>query len=281
MMRLGVHVSISPTVDKAAEYGHVKGCDTIQVFSRNPRGWRIKPLDLEDCERLKARLKEYGITPLVVHASYLPNMASPDKAMYERSVRTLAEEVARADTLGADYFVTHVGHHKGTGVERGAKRVIQALNRIIAERSPKVMILLENTANAGKSVGESVEQLRDLLEGVKHSEKMGICLDTCHAFAHGYDVAHAEGLNELLHRMDRLIGLDRLKVLHLNDSAYPFESHMDRHEHIGKGHIGEEGFRVILANKVICKLPGILETPVDKPGDDVRNLAMVRKLAGK
>ena len=281
MMRLGVHVSISPTVDKAAEYGHVKGCDTIQVFSRNPRGWRIKPLDPEGCERLKAKLKEYGISPLVVHASYLPNMASPDDKLYERSVRTLTEEVRRADAMSAEYFVMHVGHHKGTGPAAGAKRVIQALNRIIAQASPKVMILLENTADSGRSVGESIEQLRDLIDGVKHPEKVGICLDTCHAFAHGYDIVHAEGLSELLHLIDRLIGLNKLKCLHLNDSAYPIGSHMDRHEHIGKGHIREEGFQVILANRIIRKLPGILETPVDKPGDDVRNLETIRRLAGK
>ena len=156
MMRLGVHVSISPSVDKAAEYGHLKGCDTIQVFSRNPRGWRIKPLDPEGCELLKAKLKEYRIAPLVVHASYLPNMASPDDELYERSVRTLTAEVTRADAMGADYFVAHVGHHKGYGVGAGAKRVIRALNQIIAQASPMLTILLENTADAGKSVGESI-----------------------------------------------------------------------------------------------------------------------------
>jgi len=280
-MRLGVHVSITPSVDRAADYGHVKGCDTIQVFCRNPRGWRINKLDLDDCELLKKKLKAYGITPLVVHASYLPNMASPDDDMYKRSVFTLSEEVAKADALGADLFVTHVGHHKGLGVGSGAKRVIKALNTIIAEKSPRATILLENTADAGKSVGESVEQLRDIIEGSKHPEKLGICLDTCHAFAHGYDVAKADGLSDLLNLIDRLMGLDRLKCVHLNDSAYPIGSHMDRHEHIGKGHIREEGFRTILANPIIRERPGILEMPIDKPGDDVKNLAMVRKLAGE
>lgn len=274
-----MHVSISPSVDRAADYGHLKGCETIQVFSRNPRGWKIKPLEPDECEMLKTKLRKYDIAPLAVHASYLPNMASPDKALYERSVKTLAEEVARADMMGADFFIMHVGHHKGAGVEAGAKSVISALNKILAAKSPKLMILLENTADAGKSVGESIEQLRDLIEGVKDKDKMGLCLDTCHAFAHGYNIVDPAGLNDLLKLTDKLIGLEKLKFLHLNDSAYPFGSHRDRHEHIGKGHIKEAGFRVILRNPILRKIPAVLETPIDTPGDDTRNLATIRRLA--
>jgi deoxyribonuclease-4 len=257
----------------------MKGCDTVQVFTRNPRGWRIQPLDLEAAELLRSKLKKYGISPLVAHASYLPNMASPDKKLYEKSVFTLGEEVARADAMGADFFVTHVGHHKGAGVERGTKLIVKALNKIIAAQSPRLTILLENTADAGKSCGESIEQLKTIVQGVKKNEKVGICLDTCHAFAHGYNVADPRGLAALIELIEKQVGLERLKVIHLNDSAYPLGTHYDRHEHIGRGHIGERGFRVILRNPVIRNLPGILETPIEKPGDDVRNLATIRRLA--
>lgn len=278
-MRVGLHVSILPTIDKAADYGREKGCDTIQIFARNPRGWRIKALNPDDCDLLKSKLAAYGITPLIVHSSYLPNLASPNDALYEKSVYTVGEEIARADAMGADYYVTHVGHHKSGSPEAGAKRVIKALNEIIATKSPRLMILLENTAEAGKSVGESVEQLKMLIDGVERQDKIGLCLDTCHAFAHGYNVADEQGLSELLDLIDRLIGLERLKLVHLNDSVYPLGSHMDRHEHIGQGQIGEAGFRVILKNPIIQKLPGILETPVDRPSDDMRNLATIRRLA--
>jgi deoxyribonuclease-4 len=189
------------------------------------------------------------------------------------------EEIRRADAMGAEFFITHVGHHKGKGQEYGIKRVSGALNKIIAQAAPRLLILLENTADEGKSVGESFDQIKAIIGGVKRPEKLGVCLDTCHSFAHGYDVAHSKGLDSLVEEIDRLVGLSRLRCVHLNDSAHVLGSHRDRHEHIGKGRIGEEGFRFILRHPVIREVPGILETPIDDPGDDVRNLATIRRLA--
>ncbi len=262
-MRFGFHFSIGKGLEGAIEEGVKLKCDTMQIFSRNPRGWRAKPL-AEDLKGFAAKAEANGITPVVAHMPYLPNLASPDEAMYFRSIEALVEEIERCQFLGVPYLVTHLGKRKEASLEEGIRRVVNALNTALqrtAQEGSGVMLLLENTAGQGSEVGTSLEELAEIVGGVKDGSRVGICIDTAHAFESGMPIHTEEGLNHTLERFGDLLGLEMLKVIHLNDSKTPFGSRVDRHWHIGDGEMGLEAFRNIIGHPALQGLPAIMETP--------------------
>ncbi|MBI5050792.1 MAG: deoxyribonuclease IV [Nitrospirae bacterium] len=277
-MNLGVHVSIAGKIYEAVDRARELGCSAMQIFSRNPRGWRLSDLDPRDIKEFKRRRKEAKISPLSIHIPYVVNLASPKKYLYRNSIRTYIEDVKEADLLEADYFVTHTGSHMKSGEEAGLKRLSEALNIIISESKPNCLILLENTAGSGYWLGYKFQHHKRIIERVQDKQRIGLCLDTCHAYAAGYNLATEKGLKDTLNELDDLIGLERLRLIHINDCNAPLGSHLDRHEHIGKGGIGEEGFRAILHHPKLKRLPFILETPKKSPQDDPMNLAKVKKI---
>ena len=279
MVRVGVHVSIAGSLDLAVDRAFDCGSDVFQIFSRNPRGWAYPPLNDEVVDRFRAKVKTAALLP-VDHMPYLPNLASPKEDVWEKSVATLTAELDRCGEIGIPYLVTHLGHHLGDGMAGGRARVIRAINASLAATGADVMLLLENTAGEKNSVGSSLEHIRAIIDGITDQERTGVCFDTCHAFAAGYELRTAEGLDETFGQFDEMIGFLRLKVIHLNDTKGELGSGLDRHEHIGLGSIGEEGFREILRNPQIRRLPLICETPVDARRDDAGNIAKVRELAG-
>ncbi|HXY82332.1 MAG TPA: deoxyribonuclease IV, partial [Candidatus Saccharimonadales bacterium] len=262
MVRVGMHVSISGRVDQAPERAKELGCDTFQMFTRNPRGWRFSKLKSDEVAEFRRKANEFGFIPVVTHMPYLPNLSSPRKIIYNKSVKSLSAEMERCADLAIPYVVTHLGSHLGKGVEIGLERIISAVNTAISENvSNEVMLLLENTAGTKNSMGSSFEDVKKILDGIEQKNRVGLCFDTAHAFAAGYDLRTIEAVDETLRRFDRVLGIDRLKVIHLNDSKGELGSGRDRHEHIGLGYIGENGFSSFLKHQSVKDLPIILETP--------------------
>jgi len=280
MLKLGLHVSISGSIDRAVDRAVEKGCNTFQIFTRNPRGWRSRDLTREEVEAFIEKVKKFKIEPVFGHMPYLPNLASPKDETYSRSVESLITELRRCVELEIPYLVTHLGSHLGAGMEIGFERIIKAVNRGLSEVEENVMLLLENTAGTKNSIGGSFEDIRYIIERVDYPERVGVCFDTCHGFAAGYDLRTMESVESTIKMLDEVIGFERLKLVHLNDSKGGLNSRIDRHEHIGMGMIGEEGFRNILKSR-LGQLPLILETPIDKRRSDVENLQKVRELAGE
>jgi deoxyribonuclease-4 len=279
MVRVGVHVSIAGSLDLAVDRAKETGCDVFQMFSRNPRGWGYKPLSDHDCDTYQEKIQAAGIIP-VDHMPYLPNLASPKADIYEKSVAALTAELDRCGRLGIPYLVTHLGHHLGDGIAGGRARVISAINTALGESDTTVMLLLENTAGEKNSVGSSFEHIRGIMDGIENHTRTGVCFDTCHAFAAGYELRTEKGLADTLSQFEDHIGIRNLKIIHLNDSKGDRGSGLDRHEHIGMGFIGENGFRNLLCHPVLSALPLICETPVDERRDNGGNIAKVRELAG-
>ncbi|MBN1322505.1 MAG: deoxyribonuclease IV [Methanotrichaceae archaeon] len=274
-MRMGVHVSIAGSIDKAVDRALERGCDAFQIFSRNPRGWKVKEISLDVASAFASKLERSKMAPAVDHMPYLPNLASPREDIYERSVETLIGELDRCRLLGIPYLVTHLGSHLGQGREAGLQRIVSAISR--APDLCKTVILLETTAGTKNSIGGVFEDIGEILEALDRDD-VGVCLDTCHIFAAGYEVRTEDGLENTMERFDDCIGLSKLKLIHLNDSKGGLGSRMDRHEHIGLGQIGEEGIRSILRHDAIRRCPAILETPVDERRDDRGNLEAARGL---
>jgi deoxyribonuclease-4 len=279
MVKVGVHVSIAGSLDLAVDRAKDAGCDVFQMFSRNPRGWAYKPLSDEDAALFRSKVKTTGIIP-VDHMPYLPNLASPKPEIYEKSVGTLTTELDRCGRLKIPYLVTHLGHHLGDGIAGGRMRVIKAISEALGKSDNDVVLLLENTAGEKNSVGSSFEHIRAIMDELTFPDRVGVCFDTCHAFAAGYELRTEEGLRETLAQFDDQVGLGHLRVIHLNDTKGDRGSGLDRHEHIGMGFIGEDGFRRILHNKTFSSLPLVCETPVDERRDDRGNIGKVRELAG-
>jgi len=278
-MRIGAHLSIAGSIDRAVDRAVEKKCETFQIFTRNPRGWKFKPLDEEEAEDFVRKVRESKIDPAVSHMPYLPNLASRDRVIYRKSVETLIAELDRAGRLGICYVVTHLGSHMGAGMEVGLKQIVDACNKALFAVQNDAQLLLENTAGTKNSMGGSFEDMQRIIDGVDQRSRVGICYDTCHGFAAGYDLRTPEQLEMTFGQLDAVIGMDRLKVVHLNDSKGKLGSRIDRHEHIGLGHIGNKGFRTILHNELIRKLPLILETPIDTRRNDEWNLRKVRRLS--
>jgi len=280
MVRVGCHVSIAGSLDRAVERARERGCDTFQIFSRNPRGWKSKELDEGMVSAFRKAVKAAGIDPVVDHMPYLPNLASQKDAIYNQSVATLTAELERCDTLAIPYLITHLGHYGDAGIVSGQQRVCSAVNRALSDAGGNTMLLLENTAGEKNGVGSTLEDVRAIVDGIDAPGRIGICFDTCHAFAAGYELRTEEGLLETIDLLEDLIGLAHLKVVHLNDCKGDLGSGLDRHEHIGMGVIGEEAFRRILRHPALRDLPFICETPVDDRRDDAGNIEKVRELAG-
>jgi deoxyribonuclease-4 len=261
-------------VDRAME----KGCNTFQMFSRNPRGWRSKALNPTEVESFKAKLKQSKVWPVFVHTPYLLNLASPKVDIYQKSVEALNVELKRSAELGVPFVVTHLGSHLGHGKMKGIRRIADAINDSFSAVESTVVLLLENTAGTRNSTGSSFEDIGYIASKIKNRERIGVCFDTSHAFAAGYDLVSQGALKHTLRRFDEVIGLEELRLVHLNDSKGGLNSRIDRHEHIGMGKIGERGFMNILKSK-LGQLPLILETPIDERRSDVENLRRVRELA--
>lgn len=281
MVKVGAHVSIAGSIDRAVDRAEEIGCDTFQIFSRNPRGWRAKEISPEAAEEFKIKLKRSGMSSPVDHMPYLPNLATPKGDVYHRSVEALTQELERCEILGIPYLVTHIGSHLDSGKEAGLERTAEAIVKALSATENGVILLLETTSGSKNSVGGSFEDLAKIMGRVDREDRVGACFDTCHAFAAGYELRSKEGLEETIAEFDRTIGLEKMMVVHLNDSKGAIGSKLDRHEHIGLGEIGEGGFRLILNHPAIRARPLILETPSDERRDDRGNIALVRELAGE
>ncbi|MFH1867371.1 MAG: deoxyribonuclease IV [Candidatus Omnitrophota bacterium] len=278
-MRIGVHVSIAGRIDEAIDRAADLSCETIQIFSRNPRGWKSKPLDKEEVEKFRRKRKKKDIYPILVHIPYLINLAAPKDRLWKLSIDSYIEDLKRTDLLEAEYFITHLGAHTGSGEEAGLNRFCEGLNKVISKARPKTMILLETCAGQGTSLGHKFEHIRYMLKKID-GNNIGVCLDTCHVYAAGYDIATKKGLDETLEKFDKVIGFKNLKAMHLNDVKGGLGSKLDRHEHIGKGKIKEAGMKRILTHPDLVHLPFVMETPKKAPGDDAMNIKTARKLAG-
>jgi len=279
-MQIGCHVSISGSIDKAVDNATERDCTAFQIFTRSPRSWHAKDLVDADVKSYKEKLDQSQIDRFatVAHMPYLPNLATPNQDAYTKSLNTLVKEVKRCGKLGIPYLVTHLGSHLGTGEENGIKRIVKGLEKAATLKND-VMILLENTAGQKNSVGSSFTQLGSILSKLKPAKRFGVCFDTCHAFVAGYDLRTVKDVKETFEKFDDSVGLEHLKILHLNDSKGELGSNLDRHYHIGLGGIGEKGMSSItkLMNKK--KIPIILETPIDDTRDDFANIKKVKKLA--
>jgi deoxyribonuclease-4 len=273
-------MSIAGGLDQAIVRGQEVGCETIQVFTRSPRQWRPRTLDDEEIARFRRKQRETGIGPVVAHDCYLINLASPDEELWLKSLEVLLEELGHCQALGVPYLVMHPGSHVGAGEEAGLERIAAALDRARAKTpGNEVKVLVENTAGQGTNLGSTWEQLAALLALVRDDSWLGICFDTCHAFAAGYELRTRADYEATWRMVDELIGLERVKVIHLNDAKGDLGSRLDRHDHIGKGTMGLEPFRMLLNDERFSNLPMLLETP-KRPGrkTDERNLRVLRSL---
>lgn len=280
-MQVGLHVSIAGSIDRAVDNAVATECSAFQIFTRNPRGWAAKPLTSSDATNFKEKLAKTKIDRFatVAHMPYLPNLSSPEDDPFARSLDSLIDEAKRCSKLGIPYLVAHLGSHKGKGDEKGIEMLVKAFTKAAKDTSDDVMILLENTAGQKNSVGSDLDQLGSILSQLKPAKRFGICFDTCHGFAAGYDMSTEKGAAATLEKLDKAIGFEHLKILHLNDSKGELGSNLDRHEHIGLGHIGEKGLGYIIKAINRKKIPIILETPIDERRDDVGNLKKVKALA--
>jgi deoxyribonuclease-4 len=279
VVRVGVHISIAGSIAQSVGRAQAISCDTFQIFSRNPRGWRYKEILAEEADAFRSALAGSGIGPVFDHMPYLPNLASPKEDIYEKSCKALSAELERCGQLSIPYLVTHLGHHPGEGGDAGRKRVVEAINSALSIAPPGVILLLENTAGEKNSVGSTFEDIRAVLDGIEYTSHVGVCFDTCHAFGAGYELRSPEGIEETLATLDEVIGHHLVRLIHLNDSRGEKGSGLDRHEHIGLGSIGEEGFSLMLHTRFFRERPLICETPVDDRRDDRGNIAKVRELA--
>jgi deoxyribonuclease IV len=279
-VRVGIHISISGGVEKAALRAKKIGCDTFQMFSANPRGWKTLCPTPEDCQRFREARVTCGLAPVAVHDNYLINLASADRVIRERSIEAFRGEVERALALGADYLIVHPGSAKGATTSRAMRTFVEAM--LWAAKGMQLnglMILIENTAGQGSALGRSFEEVAEIIAGTCKELPVGACIDTAHCFQAGYPIHTKEGLLGTLRTLDSTVGVSKVRIIHANDSKTAFASHADRHQHIGKGAIGIEAFRRIVRHPKLRAIPFICETPVDRPGDDKRNLRVLRKLA--
>jgi deoxyribonuclease-4 len=279
-VRLGAHISISGGVDTAFDRGEQVGCDVIQIFTKNNNQWQAPPLLEKTVERYHRRQAETGIAPVVAHASYLLNLASPDDQLWHKSIDALLVEMERCDVLAIPYLVIHPGSHMGSGEEVGIARVAEALN-IAHDRLPdcQVKITLETTAGQGTNLGYRFEHLAGMIEATEANDRLAVCYDTCHTLAAGYDFRTPAGYAEVFRQFEEIIALARLTVFHFNDSKQDLGSRRDRHAHVGEGSVGLEGFRQILNDPRFEGIPMLLETPKSKDmHEDVENLGRLRAL---
>ena len=275
-MLLGGHCSGG--IKKALENAHAFGMDSVQLFAQSPRTWRFPDHDPADLEAFRARREELGIGAVAIHAVYLLNLASTKADFYEKSVDTLSKTVDAACAIGAEAVVFHVGSHQGAGFDAGLERVVPALAQALERCDDTTWLCMENTAGTGDTIGRSLEELAALYEALNRHPRLGVCLDSCHLFASGYDVTDPEALDRVVKELDGLIGLDRLRVLHVNDSKTPLGSNRDRHDNIGDGLMGNR-LAVFLGHPKLQGLPALLEVPgSDGHGPDAEQMKKLRAL---
>jgi len=279
--RIGIHTSTAGGVQNAAERAYRLGCNTLQIFSSSPRRWAPYELGEPQCAEMSRLRSRYDLKPLVIHTNYLVNLASSNERFLQMSLEAFRGEVVRALSLCADYLVLHPGSFRGADREQGLLRTaaaIAASTRGLDLAKGGLTVLIENTAGAEFSLGGSFEQVAEVLERLEGIVPVGACIDTCHTHVAGYDVVSGEGLYQTLQHLDNTIGLSRVKVWHCNDAKAPRGSKLDRHQHIGKGMIGRETFERLLNDLRLAHAAFIAETPIDKPGDDRRNVDALKKL---
>jgi deoxyribonuclease-4 len=319
-LRIGFHVSISGGISNSVDNALKDSCTAFQIFSRNPRGWAAKPLDNEDVKLFKKKLagqldpneSSKSTTEITAHSSshsrgkkskdkpkidseavfvhmpYLPNLSSPNKKIHDQSVQVLTDELKRSSILGIPYLVVHLGSHQGEGIKKGVEQLVMACSHAMdeASRENNVSILLENSAGQKNTVASNFDELRIILDKLYNykssskNDRFGICLDTCHAFASGYDLSSKHAVDETMDKFDSQVGLRHLKLIHLNDSRDKFFSRRDRHEHLGLGEIGKEGFKAFLKHKSHKNIPLIMETPIDSRRSNSDNLKFVKSIIG-
>jgi deoxyribonuclease-4 len=277
---IGAHMSISGGVFNSLLFGDELGCTTIQIFTKNNNQWKAKVLTPEDVKKFFENQKKTNISPVVGHNGYLINLASPKEDIYNQSLESMLVELQRAELLALPYLVMHPGSHLGTGKKEGIKKIAKSINWLHQKtKGYKVKICLETTAGQGSSIGYRFEQLQEIIESVKDNQRVGVCYDTCHTFAAGYDIRAKKAYEETFNEFDKVIGLSRLKVIHVNDSMKDLGSRVDRHQHIGEGKIGLEGFRLLMNDQRWEEIPKILETPKEGgTAKDIRNLKVLRSL---
>ncbi|MBI5042640.1 MAG: deoxyribonuclease IV [Nitrospirae bacterium] len=280
MPLLGAHMSIEGGVSNAPLRGKKVGCDAIQIFTKNNNQWKSKKITDKEITAFKENLDRTVIKAVASHNAYLINLASPRKNVYKKSLNAFYDEMQRAEELGLPYLVFHPGAHLGEGEDIGIKRIAESINLLLSKKpQTNLMLLLETTAGQGTHIGWRFEQLAEIINLVEQKEKMGVCIDTCHIFAAGYDISTEEGYVKTFDEFDRIICLKRLKLFHLNDSKKGLASRVDRHEHIGKGMLGLNTFKMLLNDKRFKDIPMILETPKEKDmKEDKRNLSTLRYL---
>lgn len=278
MINVGCHVSIAKSIDLAVGRAAERGCTTFQIFTSNPRGWKAREIKQDEAEKFIENLRKSGIYPPIAHMPYLPNPASPKREVRQKSEEAMIREVLRCRMLKIPYLVTHLGSHLGAGRDDGINHFTECIDLATEKSGGEVMMLLENTAGTKNSMGGDIEDIAEIIDRIDDKSGVGICIDTCHAFAAGYDITTEEGFSSFLDLTDSEIGLEKLKVIHLNDCKGTLGSHLDRHEHIGLGNIGDDAFRRIVNHPELSKIPFILETPVNEVRDDAENIAHVKSL---
>ena len=279
-MRLGVHVPVGKGLVRAARRARSLRCDCLQIFARNPRGWLGRRYPEAEVAQFRAIISRAGITPLAIHSCYLVNLASPERALRDRSIRAVLDDLARATLLGGGFVVFHAGHHAGQGENRGLRTLAASLRAILRKAPADIDLLVENSAGRGSELGSDWEQLAHLFDLLHGDRRVGVCFDTCHAHARGYRLDRPRRVGVALRPWTDALGPDRIRLIHLNDCRGKAGARQDLHEHIGQGTIGSLGFRAFLRRRELRGLCAILETPIQRRGDDRRNLRAALDLAG-
>ena len=284
-MRFGAHVSAAGGLWKAGIYGEQLGCEVIQIFTRPPQGFGAKPITDEDAEKFKASMKEHGIKDVYVHAPYLINLANPNNRVYHGSIGMIRTELERSSQIGAKAVMFHPGSAKEVGQKEGIKMVAQALNKIMDGYEGSTQLLIEISAGAGEVMGDTFEEIAAFIDGAERGKEIGVCFDTQHAFASGYDLRTKKAVEDTFKLFDKTIGLKKLIASHCNDSKVELGAHKDRHEHLGKGFMGAESFEAIVKSPKLKHIDLILETPFEGGGGDdagrIEDMKLLKKFRGK
>jgi len=288
VLKLGVHVSISGGVSNSVGNAMQIGCSAFQIFTRSPRQWKTKELTSHECDFFKDRLANSPINPesVVVHMPYLPNLSAPASEMYEKSISVLTDEITRCNLLDISYLVIHLGSHLGEGTKNGINQLVNACTKSMHAYNDlgltrnKVKILLENSAGQKNSIGSKIDEIQNIFD-ILGKNDYGLCIDTCHLFAAGYDLSSESSALTVIDNIDNNLGIDNVKIIHLNDSKGELGSNLDRHYHIGLGKIGDGGFRFLVNSKKLNKIPFIMETPIDSVRNDLENITFVKTLLTK
>lgn len=278
-MRIGIHVRRDGDLISSVNRAAMLGCETIQIFAANPSAWRSPAIPPDVADRFRRAVREFDLWPVSIHTPYLLNLASPDDEIHKKSAAALAESMRRADLLGADYVVTHIGSHKGSGMDRGIERIRDAVSGVLDEVGGEAILLLENSAGGGDSVGSKFADLRAILDSLPaYADRLGICLDTAHLWGAGYDISDKKGIDRTVKEFDSVVGLQWLRLMHLNDTHVELGSRRDRHANIGTGHLGGKSFRALLHHPALAPLAGIIETPARTIEDDIPDISILKRL---